>query len=89
MNAFWLSAVIILFVIYIIIVLDGVLKRSISYIVTSTEEFDENIEVELRKLLHENPGSGIIVIDTGKSPDTRKILRMLERDFPVLHIITR
>ena len=87
MSGFILSVILILVVIFLIVSLDAILSRRISYVVTETEYFENCIEAQIRLMLKQNPNSEILLIDKTQSEETEKILSILSQDFPQIHII--
>lgn len=86
MSGFILSVITVLLVIFIIIVIDAILKNRVSYIITSASEADA-VEAQLRIIMKKNSESDIIVIDKTQSEESRQILDKLSHDFPQLHIV--
>ena len=81
------AIVFLLFVFFILICLECILRERVSYIVTNLNEDEEVIESQIRETIFKNPTSEIIILCTPKNPDTITILSKLEEEFPQLHII--
>ncbi len=82
-----MSVITVLLVVFLIITLDVVMRRRLSYIVTTANDSEDCIEAQLRILIKQNPNSEIIVIDKTQSDETQQILNMLAHDFPEVHIV--
>ena len=89
MSGAYISIVLILSVIFIILLLGGLAKKQSSYIYTHSCGNADSIEAEIREMLRKNPDSEIVVVIYGKSIEAVEILKMLEKDFPRLHIIKK
>jgi len=81
------ALVFVLFVCFIIICLECILRKKISYIVKNLNENEDAIESQIRETIFKNPTSEIIILCTPKNSDTITILGKLQEDFPQLHII--
>ncbi len=88
MSAFAISVTVVLAVIFITILLECLLRHSVSYVFTHADD-DDSIEARLRIMLAENPNSEIYVFDSSKTAETKIILEKLSVDFPGIHIIKR
>lgn len=89
MSGAYISIILILSVVFIIIMISSLLKSQSSCIYASISEEADNIEGEIREMLWKNPDSEIVVVIYGKSIEAVEILKMLEKDFPRLHIIKK
>lgn len=81
------AIVFVLFVFFILICLECILRKRVSYIVANLNEDEDVIESQIRETIFKNPTSEIIILCTPKNPDTITILSKLEEEFPQLHII--
>lgn len=81
------AIVTVLIVFFILICLECILRKRVSYIVENLNEDEEIIESRIRETIFKNPSSEIIILCTPKNPDTLTILSKLEKEFPQLHII--
>ena len=84
-----IAIIFVLSVFFILICLECILRKKISYIVKNlnVEEEEETIECKIRETVFKNPTAEIIILCTPKNPDTILILEKLEKDFPQLHIL--
>ncbi|MBO5060813.1 MAG: hypothetical protein J6C82_07865 [Clostridia bacterium] len=77
----------VLSVIFIITALECLCRKKVSYILTTSGEIADNIEVRLRVLLKKNPRSEIFVADNSHTDEAKIILEKLSADYPQIHII--
>ena len=82
-----LAITIVLLTVFILICLECILRKRVSYIVSTLDEDEMAIEIKIRKIIFENPRSEIIILCTPKNPDTITVLTKLQDDYPQLHII--
>lgn len=87
MSAFIIALIAVLTVIFLIILLDCLAVRGISYITASCGNDPESVECRLRKILKKNPKSEIIVLDNSHSSEISDILSKMQQDFPEIHIV--
>lgn len=81
------AIIFVLFVFFVLILLECILRKKISYIVENFNEDESVIESQIREIIFKNPTSEIIILCTPKNPDTLVILDKLQVDYPQLHII--
>ena len=82
-----LAIICILIIIFILICLECILRKRVSYFYEIFDQDEEAIELKIREIIGTNPDSEIIILCTPKNPDTITILDKLTSDFPQLHII--
>lgn len=81
------ALVFVLIVIFVLICLECVLRRKVSYIVKNLNVDEKVIEAHIREIIFKNPSSEIIILCTQKNPDTITVLTKLQEDFSQLHIL--
>ena len=81
------AIIFVLFVFFVLICVECILRKQISYIVKNINEDEDVIELQIRETIFKNPTSEIIILCTPKNPDTITVLDKLQEDFPQLHII--
>ena len=82
-----LAIICILIIVFILICIECILRKRVSYFYEVFDQDEEAIELKIRKIISSNPNSEIIILCTPKKPDTIAILDKLIFDFPQLHII--
>lgn len=85
MSGLCLSVVLVLFVIFIIVSVDFITRRKISYISPSYDK-SKTIEAQIRLILLKNPSSQIIVL-CPKDEEDKVIIKNLCHDFPRIHFL--
>lgn len=77
----------VLIIIFVLLLLECLLRKRVSYIVTNLDVDEEAIEVKIRDIIYMHPNSEIIVFCTPKNPEYVSILNKLQDEFSQLHIV--
>ncbi len=89
MSSACISLILVLSVVFIILLISSLLKKQNSYIYTKVNYESDDIEIALREILWKNPDSEIVVVTYGRASVADKIIEMLKKDFPRIHIIKK
>lgn len=81
------AIIFVLVIIFVLICLECILRKKISYVVTKAIEDEHSIEIKIRDIITKNPSSEIIVICCLTNQETLLILNKLKDEFSQLHII--
>ena len=87
MSGAFYSLIVVLSVIFVIILVSAIIKNQVSCIYTKADIEQDSIEYTVRDIISKNPASRIVIITYGENDEEEKILRLLEGDFPQIHII--
>jgi len=79
--------IIILIIVFFLTCLECILRKRVSYIVSTINDDSEIIESRIRELIFLNPKSEIVVLCTPWNPETLTILEKLSDEYSQLHII--
>ncbi len=81
------AIIFLLLIVFILICLECILRKRVSYIVSNLNEDQDFIEARIREIIFQNPKSEIIILCTPKNPDTITVLTKLQEEFSQLHIM--
>lgn len=87
MNIFYSLFVICSSVAFFLILLSAIRNKSYSFKIIKSGN-DRNIEARLRLLMRKNPKTEIVVVNNSTLSETAEILKKMEYDFPMIHIIS-
>lgn len=87
MSGAFYSLMLVLAVVFVIILLSAIIKNQVSYIYTKADMEKDSIEWTVRDIISKNPTSRIVIITYGENCEEEKILEILRKDFPQIHII--
>ena len=80
------AIILVLSVIFITVLLSVLIKRNTDKIITKIDDSPDFVEVQLRRILKENPKSEIYILNKSKNAESLEIIEKLSRDFPQIHI---
>ena len=80
------AVILVLIVCFITIILSTFVNQKTKKIVYKADAIPDRIEGEIRRLLKKNPNSDIIIYDTSKNEESRKIIEILTADFPQISV---
>ena len=86
LNQFVYAVILVLIVCFITIILSTFVNQKTKKIVYKADAIPDRIEGEIRRLLKKNPNSDIIIYDTSKNEESRKIIEILTADFPQISV---
>lgn len=87
MSGTFFALILVLLVIFVIICVNAITKKQISYIYTNAENDADSIEAIVREILWRKSSSEIVIAVYGEDDEADEILKRLRKDFPQIHII--
>jgi len=82
-----LAVICILLIVFLLICLECVLRKRVSYVVSSLNKEEETFEAQIRDIISKNPSSEILIFCTARKPETIIVLEKLKEEFSQLHIL--
>lgn len=86
MDIFYRITVFVLCALFIITAVRAIVKKHTPRILIYTCRDGHCAECKIRDLIRKNPDTEIMIIDRTNMQDAHAVLKMLERDFPQIHI---